>query len=646
MNKQNLAYVRVSKDTSDAERQRVAIVDAARNLGDDIDIWLEDVDGRNPRDLAHKRQNFQRMLRLVESGTVSRVYIESQERFGFRDDIEFKYFLHLFRQKGVRLISVTDGDLSRDDAATTFGTTAKSFASRQDQLKIGRTITQQKVLEARKGIYQGGYPPYGCDVVCFDPAGVEKWRVIFDGHFKRCRIWLDGRSERFDGKDNFPSKDKQDTLRVRPSIVLERLNTVLTIFSLYVDADLYERSIADRLRQSSIDPIYDGGWEKMRIKGILKNPVYIGFPAWNKQGSSRFYEYVAGETREVSSDVRLNKHGHPISGRKRCAEDIVKPAEIQFDPIVPVELWAKAQEKLERGRRPGKRRHSSTSALWLSGILYCKRCGKPMRCSMAKGTQRLEPNYFCATYGKYGRNNPSGCRCHRVKADVIHSIIESYLKELGITSLSLLSKPLDIMQITCDLYEDGVEEAENLNDLAKSLDKAVGGISAHELHEAMAEYDWSNEDTMEEVRRLCRFLDQRGSDAGQRLAVLNSEHERKAVAYLELPIRAREKAKREIERLEAEIAELEAAGGSGFLRRFDRITQRLEEIDKQVKKTKQLTNSGENDGKASIVASIVSRVDLQFRYTRKDGKPTKKSFLDGLDIVPHCFTDEISPGPD
>ena len=51
-----------------------------------------------------------------------------------------------------------------------------------------------------------------------------------------------------------------------------------------------------------------------------------------------------------------------------------------------------------------------------------------MRCQ-ASTKSRNVVLYFCASYGTLGKDNPSGCHCHRVKADLVHSVVESYLAE-------------------------------------------------------------------------------------------------------------------------------------------------------------------------------------------------------------------------
>ena len=102
-------------------------------------------------------------------------------------------------------------------------------SSREQREKASRVLTGALTL-ARKGQFLGGYVPYGCDVVAFDAKGNEVWRVVYEGHDKRVKVYPDGRQERFDGPRNRPPKALHETLKYRPSIVDERVKYVKLIF--------------------------------------------------------------------------------------------------------------------------------------------------------------------------------------------------------------------------------------------------------------------------------------------------------------------------------------------------------------------------------------------------------------------------------
>ena len=40
-------------------------------------------------------------------------------------------------------------------------------------------------------------------------------------------------------------------------------------------------------------------------------------------------------------------------------------------------------------------------------------------------------SYYCATYGTYGKDNPTGCKTHRVKHSILEALVEKYLGEVS-----------------------------------------------------------------------------------------------------------------------------------------------------------------------------------------------------------------------
>src|SRR5690606_17568003 len=135
---------------------------------------------------------------------------------------------------------------------------------------------------------------------------------------------------------------------------------------------------------------------------LLKHPIYIGFPTWNKSAQSRFAEFVDGQVREVA---RVN--GKAKLGRRRTEADYLQPEKPVFKPLVSREIWDKVQTKIA-GAKQGPKRAARTDHLWLKPFLVCGQCGQSMRATKGGEGTRLWPSYFCGTYGTYGKENPTG----------------------------------------------------------------------------------------------------------------------------------------------------------------------------------------------------------------------------------------------
>ena len=122
-----------------------------------------------------------------------------------------------------------------------------------------------------------------------------------------------------------------------------------------------------------------------------------------------------------------------MAGRQRRREDFVQAEQPAFEPIVPREVWDKVQRKLDEAKKAnegkGAKKGPRSPELWLRGLLVCGRCGKPMRGWHPRNDKYLWKSYFCGTYGNYGAKNPTGCKLHRVKAEVLEQVAERYLEE-------------------------------------------------------------------------------------------------------------------------------------------------------------------------------------------------------------------------
>jgi DNA invertase Pin-like site-specific DNA recombinase len=420
------SYIRVSSDKQDTSRQRESIERWADAHGLPILFSFEDSEGKNPRDQAAKRTEFQKLLKAVEADAVDTIIVDSQDRFGTADGWELGKYITLLRENACELWSVAQGHLSGDDDATILTGTIGALTSAREQREKATRNLSGKIQKARNGEYQGGYPPYGFDVVCFGADGREKWRVVYYGHFQRVKVSGDSR-EAFDGKDNFPAKDPTDVLKLRPSIESERVANARQIFEWYATEDISPGQIAARLNEANMSPGIGEFWNKVTVRRLLKHPIYTGFPTFNKRAGSRFSEYVDGQIKPVARRVK--------SGRDRKPADYIQPSAPEFPPLAAPEVWERVQVKLETSTKNAinrDRRPAQTASLWLKSFLYCGKCNKPMRANQAagKGNRGLEyPSYTCGNYGTYGTKNPSGCRCHRIHAGDLETLVYKYLED-------------------------------------------------------------------------------------------------------------------------------------------------------------------------------------------------------------------------
>lgn len=614
------AYIRVSSDKQDTERQEIRI--RATNLP--IAFWFRDNVGKNPRDLPHKRPDFQRMLQAVEAGLIDTIVVDRQDRFGVANAHQWGKYISLLRDNETSLIDADGKVLSAEDDSTVLIGTIGALTSRREQKeKAHRNITA-KLNKAKEGEYQGGYPPYGFDVVCFDAGGVEKWRTVYVGKFKRFKVYPDGKREQFDGKGNSPRKDPTDKFFIRPSIETDRIDIVKQIFTWYAKEDISPRQIATRLNNLGVDAIYGNGWDKVRIQGILNNPAYVGFPTWNKNGSSRFAEYVDGHILEVQ-----NKK----TGRKRAKSDYVKPTQPLYKHLIPQNTWEKVQHKLHRASeecRAIPRCPANTAELYLKPFLVCAHCGKHMHATMGRSTAYLWPSYFCSTYNKYGPSNPTGCHCHRVRHLVLEKIVKAYLKE---------TQP-KIIQLLEAADTGNLEAAKPLLDSLDEVAKSFGDATTDLLH-----FIWKIGDGDEEVSRLIKkrkgwdkiygvLYERFRPDWEAKIKEKETALDTLLDEYVGLPTKIKERMNKRMEALQDEIDTLkdrliDLRKPWGNLR--EELAARQKAVDHAIKV---IGKNKDGREKTEALKSVISEIRCTFRHTAtKDTKHNGKSFLDTVEIA-------------
>jgi len=406
-----VGYLRCSSDSQETLRQREDI----QRLDLEIDRWLED---HQSRDKAEKRPDFQKLLRSIEAGQVKTVVVQSLDRFGVKGAWELGHFLSIFQKHDCRLLDATGKCLSANDDATVLTSTIGALTSSREQREKAARVLTGKMTLAKKGQFLGGRGTYGCDIVAFNVEGKEVWRVVYEGHEKRVKIYPDGRQERFDGKRNRPPKALHETLRYRPSIIAERVKYVKLIFKWWVTEAISAGQIAARLNELGISPVFGPLWHSAVIKYLLSNRVYIGKPTYNKASTSRFAEFSGGRVTEAKRGV----------SRQHAEADQIEPEKDEFKPMVPVEMFEQAQAKLA-ATKTREYAAPKTASLWLRGLVICAQCGKPMIGQAGSPKNGLEPGYLCAEYGRWGTKAPTGCGHFRVEHVHLEAAVLDYLVE-------------------------------------------------------------------------------------------------------------------------------------------------------------------------------------------------------------------------
>lgn len=138
----------------------------------------------------------------------------------------------------------------------------------------------------------------------------------------------------------------------------ENAAAVLLAFEMYVNEGKTYLQIARHFDSLGIKPYRSQCWEKCSIRQILQNKHYIG---------KVFFGQYRTEKKIVNGEV--------VSYSVRQSEDEMIIADGKHEPIVPLDLFMAAQEKMNNNPR---RKLDLPLQNPMAGLIFCHSCGKAL----------------------------------------------------------------------------------------------------------------------------------------------------------------------------------------------------------------------------------------------------------------------------
>jgi DNA invertase Pin-like site-specific DNA recombinase len=439
------AYVRVSDDAQDTERQRIAIRAFLKNQHVTVpkDFWFEDEGWA--RDTAAHRPRFQDLLKEAEGGFIKWILVSERDRFGTADFDEFMHYRYLLRRWGCKLYDCDGEDWTRKALDTAIRVVFEGEKSEQEQHSISKRALGGKVVRARAGEWTGGLVKLGFDVGCFDRAsGKELWRVVWEGRdivghvlrkgkrqpkyfIRRLRVYPDGTRERFDGNVVFRTAKDTQWLHLVPSKDKAKLAAVRELFRRYATETISDKRLARWLDSLQIGNAFGKRFQGRDVPLMLTDEAYLGFPTFNKRQGGKFHQ-VDGD-----GGMALREPGLRGKVTKSRPADIIRSSTQLYPALVDRKTWLAVQKKL--ASRESKTHAPRNPELYLVGIVVCAKCGANMVSYAGKG------ELYCGTWDKCRRESrlaDSPCQRNKVRHTVIEEYLDKYLTEAK-TRLDLLT---------------------------------------------------------------------------------------------------------------------------------------------------------------------------------------------------------------
>lgn len=392
--------------------------------------------------LASGRDVFQQMMQAAKKPKADRdfdaILAYDMSRFSRGDVYEGAHHIYELRNAGVEVKFVAEDTPLEGSGQIVFA--ARQFQKNELLKQVSRDSIRGLVPLAKLGLWCGGPPPYGFDLLIVEKSTGKELRVL--RLIRRGRRLPEGGRvpsiheeyniegkllRRIDGStDGYVQlKMTSEASRLRQGDPA-RVELVRRIFNLYVKDGTGFRRIADTLNIGGVPSASGGKWVCSAVREILLNPVYKGVLVWNERTEAIYHSVCSGKAQERPwqdrQKVRLNPEAQQI--RREAAELA----------IVPAELWDAAQTRMKTRNLGRDNQHSLRSEYALSGLVVCGNCGRKMCGSRSKRRKQTSQGvrehvyarYVCSTYSNQGR---SQCGFNVAPADPLEDFVLRKIRE-------------------------------------------------------------------------------------------------------------------------------------------------------------------------------------------------------------------------
>ena len=432
-------WVRVSHHNSQMDSQREIVEGFARRINNTITTWYLDPD--RPRWKASLSTELARMVRDAQDHKFDWIILDKQQRLGTYDHTEFFHYIHLFKQAGIRVWSVAEGELTTDEIGTSFRSLAGSHSEKEEQRNKAGNVARGMLLNASKGYYNGAIVPLGYDRVCISPEGNERFRLIDEGREKNPNyvprskepgeqkylhrytvVYPNGHTESL---TQLPGKGKQDRYVLRKTIRIERIKDACEVFTLY-DAGLNCLEIARRMNRTGVNLGMRTTWTYRSVHQLLENPIYGGVVEWLKRSNPKYMG--------ITKDGQYVKADYNAANPRANARENRPSERVRADPnddlrLVNLDLIERVAERMAREKNREVRPRSDS--IWMRPFLRCGHCGGPMYGSASEGSSKLS-YYRCGTYVKDKEQGKTPtCVNNRIYVSTVHDRLDDFLKAFG-----------------------------------------------------------------------------------------------------------------------------------------------------------------------------------------------------------------------
>lgn len=369
-------YIRLSKEDADkgekesesVQNQRAILHSHALSQGWEIyDFYVdEDWSGSD-----RGRPEFHRLISDAEAGKFNIVLVKTQSRFA-RDSKYIEDYVHeLFRDKGIRFVSLVD-NIDTMQAGSKLSSRVHALLDEEQLDLLSSNIRRSFDEKAKEGQFYGSLPPYGYKK---DPAD-HNHLIVDDEAASVVRLIFEMTAEG---------------------------HTYMSIAQTLNSRGYPTPSNYKRQQGYKVDNMYNhrmnlGKWTRDTIRAIIANDVYVGT--------------ITNHKSTVVNFRTKKKRNLPRSRHVKC--------ENMHEPIIDAELWERVQELRKNRRRASNGKNGTKHPL--SSKVFCETCGSKMYKCKSGGI---------AYFRCYSASATGECSNHkRIRLDELEALVADKINEV------------------------------------------------------------------------------------------------------------------------------------------------------------------------------------------------------------------------
>src|SRR5205809_2534047 len=206
---------------------------------------------------------------------------------------------------------------------------------------------------------------------------------------------------------------KSDTAAAFYEVNESEAKVVRMVFEIYTQQGLSINAIARLLNECQIATRSGKGrWERSTVWGMLRNPAYRGTACYGKTEQR--------PRQRVTRPLRQRKAlpSRDVGGHERPRADWI---EVPVPALVSEELFALAQEQLEKNQRHWPRR--TVEPTLLQGMLVCEKCGYALYRTSTHTSRRRLYYYRCLGTDRYRHLKGAACDTRPVRQDHLDTVV-------------------------------------------------------------------------------------------------------------------------------------------------------------------------------------------------------------------------------